>query len=887
MQKPYAFFLFPLFFLLSFTVAEAQQLLWDTTGVAICTADGWQRYPRMVTDGSRGAIIVWEDIREGSDVGIYAARVTESGATPWQQDGVQLSAPTAGQRLAGIVSDGSGGAFIAWWNRGGGDSDIFMQRIDSSGSARWQSGGITICDAEGRQEWAEMISDGRGGVIITWHDTRGGNNDIYAQRVSRAGAARWDANGVVVSAADGDQSYPQLATDQNGGAYVAWMDRRTEDDIYAQHVRSNGTTGWEEDLPVCVEPNRQVAPKVVPYGAASVAFFWQDYRLGPTTSSLYLQVIDSLGGRLYQSDYEVSQSENAQSGMFLTDDGEQGALAVWTDYRQGVSEGNVYMRRIAADGTVIGDFGNALCDVGDTQERATMISDGNGGGFAVWQDRRNTFDYDIYMNRISAQGLTNYPAWNNHGGVLVVKHDNNQLGPQVIESGPGYALICWYDGRTLDGQADIYAQRVAWAPSMAFPDTVDFGIQKLGLTAYDTVRVFNEGATPMIISNVRRASDPGNTHPRDFTLYPDFPIPDTLLHGEYMDIPLSFTPEGTGDRYSELRISSNAPQDPVVIPLIGVGTNPELRAKNVHQFNVTKVGAVNEETVQDMFTNTGSGVLLITEITFEGKDAARFSLGPNTSLPLRVEEGSSIPLTLRFAPDAIATYEASMVVSSNEGPQKETVRLTGFGAMPSLSFIPVGLHFDSTMETRSAKADVQIRNTSGVVLVVTNIEITGEDADQFSVEATLPMQIAGEANKPFTVHFSPTSVGFKRAKIVVTSDATSSPDDMVVDGAATVLAAPGAPSPSSFAVESLFPQPLRAGQTLQVRLATPSPHKTHRIELYNVLGRQLATLYRGSLPAENATLQLSLADVDLVPGIYILRFHSGKQTLTRRFSLIR
>ena len=34
----------------------------------------------------------------------------------------------------------------------------------------------------------------------------------------------------------------------------------------------------------------------------------------------------------------------------------------------------------------------------------------------------------------------------------------------------------------LDGQADIYAQRVAWAPSLAFPDSIDFGIMKVGQT---------------------------------------------------------------------------------------------------------------------------------------------------------------------------------------------------------------------------------------------------------------------------------------------------------------------------------------------------------------------------------------------------------------------
>jgi hypothetical protein len=885
MQKPHRYAMLLFLALLPLTPAAAQQLLWDTDGVPVCTADGWQRYPRMATDGAQGAIIAWEDIRVGSDPAIYAARITRDGVTPWTQNGVQLSAPQPGQRLAGILPDGSGGAFVAWWHRGGGESDLFMQRVDSSGAAIWQQGGVAVSEAAGRQEWAEMISDGRGGVLIAWHDTRGSDNDIYAQRMHRSGNAMWAEDGIAVSTAAGDQSYPQLATDHDGGAFIAWMDRRTEDDIYAQRVRYTGDLAWEEDLPLCVEDNRQVAPKLVPYGDSSVAVFWQDYRLGPTTSSLYLQVIDGAGARLYPEDYEVSQSENAQSGMFLTDDGQKGALAVWTDYRKGVSEGDVYMRRILADGSIIGDFGNALCDQANTQERATMISDGHGGGFAVWQDKRNTFDYDIYMNRISAQGLTNYPDWNSHAGVLVISHDNNQLAPQVIESGPGYALVCWYDGRTLDGQADIYAQRIAWASSLAHPDSIYFGIQKVGQTVYDTIRVENEGATPLIVSNVRRASDPGSTHPRDFTLYPGFNIPDTLQHGEYMDIVLSFTPGGTGDRISELRISSDAPQDPVVIPLRGLGTNPRLKIKNVHQFRTTKVGASNEETVEDIFENTGSGVLLITALSIEGSDADRFSLGENPALPLVVEEGERIPLNLRFAPNAERAFEAALVVESNEGEGSRQLRLAGFGALPTVSFIPAGLHFESTMTTRTSESEVQIRNTSSVELVVSDIRLTGEHADQFSLDAMLPMQIAGENSAPFTVRFSPTDVGFKRATIEIVSDATSSPDDMVVDGTAILLDSPAPPAAARFRVESVYPQPLRSAQMLRVEVSAAPAQQTQRVLLYDMLGRLRGTLYEGTLPAGRSTLHLDAGRLGLAPGSYLLRVESDGATVTRRVSV--
>src|SRR5208283_1527483 len=54
--------------------------LWITNGVAICTAANNQYIPTLVSDGSGGAIITWEDFRNGS-FDIYAQSVNSSGST--------------------------------------------------------------------------------------------------------------------------------------------------------------------------------------------------------------------------------------------------------------------------------------------------------------------------------------------------------------------------------------------------------------------------------------------------------------------------------------------------------------------------------------------------------------------------------------------------------------------------------------------------------------------------------------------------------------------------------------------------------------------------------------------------------------------------------------
>ena len=59
---------------------------WDLSGVGIC--DEISLYPEIVSDGSGGAIIVWQDYRSGSNLDIYAQRVNSSGISQWGVNGI-------------------------------------------------------------------------------------------------------------------------------------------------------------------------------------------------------------------------------------------------------------------------------------------------------------------------------------------------------------------------------------------------------------------------------------------------------------------------------------------------------------------------------------------------------------------------------------------------------------------------------------------------------------------------------------------------------------------------------------------------------------------------------------------------------------------------------
>src|SRR5437868_2622448 len=100
---------------------------------------------------------------------------------------------------------------------------------------------LPVSTAAGNQQSPMVVSDGRGGALVTWQDSRPSatGTDIYAQHILASGIVdpAWPADGRAVCAASGSQGSPTLAADGAGGAIITWSDSRNPSaDIYAQHV---------------------------------------------------------------------------------------------------------------------------------------------------------------------------------------------------------------------------------------------------------------------------------------------------------------------------------------------------------------------------------------------------------------------------------------------------------------------------------------------------------------------------------------------------------------------------------------------------------------------------------------------------------------------------
>jgi hypothetical protein len=457
---------------------------WPTLGRQVTAAINNQELPQVATDGASGAIIVWHDFRD-KQINVFARRVLSSGELDpvWPADGLAvLSDPAAlasafqAQGPPVIVSDGTGGAIIAWAD--GRDEisrfDIFAQHVLGSGivDPAWPANGRALATVRGDQESPRIAADGAGGAIVTWMDSRSGITgvDIFAQHVLRSGVVdpNWPVNGVPLSTAPQLQALPDIVPDGTGGAIVTWHDFRsstTGADIFAQHVTSAGIVdpAWPVNgRALTLAAGSQLNPTIVSDGLHGAIVAWEDSRDG--LSHIFAQHVLGSGAIAPgwpANGLAVCVAAVDQVHPLIASDGAapgvagSGALVTWQDARSGVSH-NPYVQHVLATGRVDPAWpvnGKALSLSSGEEVDASIATDASGGAIVAWEE-----DSFIFVNHVRASGVLDptFPV----NGRFVRQILTFQHNPELVADGAaGGAIVTWADNNS-GADSNIFAMIV-------------------------------------------------------------------------------------------------------------------------------------------------------------------------------------------------------------------------------------------------------------------------------------------------------------------------------------------------------------------------------------------------------------------------------------------
>ena len=220
---------------------------WSGGGVPLCTAVGDQGYPRIVPDGAGGAVVVWDDYRSYGLHEMYAQRVAVSGAPLWTVDGAFLPAQVASESFDtdfipnSLISDGSGGAIVAWEDQrdiyASGDDDIYAQRIDRNGCWGYPRPYIDAV--------RDVPGDQGGFVYLSWQASR---LDAWPDQLV-AKYSVWRSIGSTKAALEIGEGTPtigslsELAPDAGGS--VLWIERTSGRTYYWELVGYEDASSYE------------------------------------------------------------------------------------------------------------------------------------------------------------------------------------------------------------------------------------------------------------------------------------------------------------------------------------------------------------------------------------------------------------------------------------------------------------------------------------------------------------------------------------------------------------------------------------------------------------------------------------------------------------------
>ncbi len=208
----------------------------NINGIPVCTSSNVQSNPKIEPDGQNGAIVAWVDKRNNTDYDIYSQRINSTGTMMWNTNGIAICTAANNQSAIELKSLGTNGIIYAWKDSRKPTASIYCDRFNLNGISQWATNGNLISTGIN----PNLADDYKGGVILTWQDSVGISWNVYNTRLNVSGAKVWGGNVIVCNAVKAQIS-PKNIGDGLGGAITCWQDKRNTNDydIFCQHTDSN------------------------------------------------------------------------------------------------------------------------------------------------------------------------------------------------------------------------------------------------------------------------------------------------------------------------------------------------------------------------------------------------------------------------------------------------------------------------------------------------------------------------------------------------------------------------------------------------------------------------------------------------------------------------
>ncbi|MBM4165887.1 MAG: choice-of-anchor D domain-containing protein, partial [Ignavibacteria bacterium] len=321
-------------------------------------------------------------------------------------------------------------------------------------------------------------------------------------------------------------------------------------------------------------------------------------------------------------------------------------------------------------------------------------------------------------------------------------------------------IIFIHDGLT--SPDTIFAAGAGIAPSISL-STLLLSLDSVLVNTSNTDSFFisNPGSATLNVTNVSCNTNAFIVTPNNFFIEPD----------DTQKVFVTFTPSNAISYNGIITIEHNASGNPTSLLVTGTGITPSVFIFPATLFfsevivNTTKLDSIT-------ITNTGTAELVVTNITSThftySASPTNFILSPNQNKKIYIS----------FSPVARGTINASVKIFHNAVGGFSSVSVSGLGIAPQIVLVPTSLSFGNVIVHQFKQDSFSVANSGAAPLEVTNI-ISSDST--FSIHPT-NFTVAPSENRIVIVTFSPATTGNLSGHIVLSHNATGTPDTVFIFG---------------------------------------------------------------------------------------------------------
>ncbi|MFY9731421.1 MAG: choice-of-anchor D domain-containing protein, partial [Candidatus Acidiferrales bacterium] len=186
-------------------------------------------------------------------------------------------------------------------------------------------------------------------------------------------------------------------------------------------------------------------------------------------------------------------------------------------------------------------------------------------------------------------------------------------------------------------------------------------------------------------------------------------------------------------------------------------------------FGAQPVGAQNIPPLFSALINTGDAPLNVSNIALSGPNVSSFSIvGSDPCIGTPMPPRATCSFEISFSPTAVGPAEAFATITDDAPGSPHVLSVVGIGSGALAVLSSTSLSFGNQPQgSISASKAVTLFNLGNQPLVVTNLTLTGVDANQFSLQSNNcdSNSIAGGASCTINVVFAPLGTASYRAEI--------------------------------------------------------------------------------------------------------------------------